>query len=377
MQLLVIIVLDACIASCVIVFSLISKRVADISFVLLMLSLGFSGYVILVYTDILSLPFSFVSIYAGLKIFRITLSNENKSLNRDDCMRVCMYGLLLGCASFFGYQMKASSIIPVIAFIVTISVSLWHKQVKKAFISLLLAVAVGFSVCAPIFHFAVNNQMKLNYDDSYSYPMSHFMAMGMRNRGGFSFEDRVDVDRYASKSEKNEYSLSLVERRLKDYGISGYSAFLLRKMYYTYSDGSFTFGQQDSSFEYVEPSNGSMFRNFRRSSVAEYVRSLYTVSSNSSAVIKMLSQFMIAILAFGILFFSFYALKKSLNAERSLYLRRLLLWLILALLGSFAFLMLFESGRSKYLIQFLPIYVLMASIGLNAFQIQLRKHMEK
>lgn len=46
--------------------------------------------------------------------------------------------------------------------------------------------------------------------------------------------------------------------------------------------------------------------------------------------------------------------------------RALSVWLAIAMVGAIMFLLIFESGHSRYLIQFLPIMLFMSGIGLSS-----------
>lgn len=363
MQLLTIFSLDISIALMPRFFGKLSSKIANIAFIIALLLLGLSGHIILVYTDIFTLPITLSSIYCML-----SLLDANRKINWKS-PRLYILSITLGLLTYLDYQMKPSSIIGVLGFVIILIFFCFGKQIISLAIPVIIATALGITAGSAVFNLAINEHMQLNYDSSQAYPMSHFMAMGLRDRGGFSPEDRADARMIHGKEAKNQYSINLVKQRLSDYGPIGYSSFILRKANYTLSDGTFSFGRFDSMYQYHEYIDNGILSKFQNSQFAQLIREIYNVDGPKYIIVQLLQQITYIVLILGILLNSVL----SFRITHTRYLKTEIMndslpqtvswWLAISILGALLFLMLFESGRSKYLIQFLPIFILYSSIG--------------
>lgn len=350
MQFLNILALDGSIVLLYCALKKVSSRLADTAFVLFIMLFGFSGYIIIVYTDILSLPFTVVAISIGIDLLKT---------RRHLWCTICEF-FVLGVVLYFGYQMKASSIIPCLCFLGCILLFPLRRVDIKKVVCCGCSLLIGIVCALSVFGLSINVLMKLNYDPEQSYPMSHFAVMGMIDRGGFNPEERSAVSQFETKEEKDEYSKSRIKSELSNYGFVGYFDFLLRKSAYTLEDGTFSFGEWDSCFSFENKSDG--LSSLRNSRVAALIRDFYTPDNYKYGFLHFTEQIVYIFMVIGILFGAIFLFaKKEVDVEfggvESL-------WFLLSLLGAVAFLMLFESGRGKYLIQFLPMFVTFASSGL-------------
>ncbi|OZG61776.1 hypothetical protein BLEM_1313 [Bifidobacterium lemurum] len=371
MQLLSIACVDISIALMPRILKRISNRVADIAFLLFIGTFGLTGHIIIVYTDLLTLPLTMGAIYCAIVVLFPRDAEDNVYQNWR-CWQFYALFISFGLLTYLGYQMKPSSIIVTIAFVLVWCVICWGKALLTKALPAVLALALGMACAASIFGLAINQQMQLNYDPSQSYPMSHFMAMGMRDRGGFSLEDRVNTSKLASKDEKNAYSIQLIKQRLSDYGVIGYAQFVLQKARNTLEDGTFSFGHWDALYIYDEQADQGFLSDFQKTRLARFIRSLYDTERVRYGIISTIQQLSYILMIMGILFLSLSMGLQRIQDHRSstLFLAKhkenVMWWLSIAIIGSLAFLMLFESGRSKYIIQFMPTYICLSSLGWSA-----------
>ena len=200
--------------------------------------------------------------------------------------------------------------------------------------------------------------------------MSHFMAMGLRDRGGFNYEDRIKVSEFNTKKEKNDYSVGVIKERLMNYGMDGYTSFLLKKANYTLSDGTFSFGKWDSMYIYDEQTENGFLSIFQKTKLADFVRSIYDVNSSRYLLISSLQQVIYIVMLVGILCGASF-LYRDVDSAETLFdtsdtsINQFIWSICISILGALLFLMLFESGRSKYVLQFMPYMLLFASVGLE------------
>ena len=372
MQLLTILALDGAILSIPHVFGRISKRVGNTAFMMAIFLLGISGHIILVYTDLFTLILSIAAINVTLNIM-IDSSQINSK-----CDRIKYYSnfAFLGFLIILLYQMKPSSVIGVLAFLIVWMLTFFERvNIKKCFRLIISAAILGVSALLAnlLFGAAISYHMQLNYDPSQSYPMSHFMAMGLRDRGGFNYEDRIKVSEFSTKEEKNDYSVDVIKERLMNYGVDGYASFLLKKANYTLSDGTFSFGKWDSMYIYHEQTENGLLSIFQKTKLANFVRSVYNVNSSRYLLISFLQQIVYIIMLVGILSGTSFLFRDVGDAKAlsdasdtsDTSIDRFIWSICISILGALLFLMLFESGRSKYILQFMPYMLLFASVGLE------------
>lgn len=377
MQLLGIVCLDTSIAFTPHVLKRVSPRAANIAFFLFIGTFGLTGHIILVYTDLLTLPLTLGAMYCAVFIlFPQKEGDDNyQSWRHWQCYILFAF---FGILTYLGYQMKPSSIIITIAFVLVWIIVCWGKALLTKVLPALLAFVIGMIGAGAAFNVAVNKQMQLNYDPSQSYPMSHFMAMGMRDRGGFNYEDRRDMDKYIGKDAKNERSIQLIKQRLRGYGPVKYLQFVLQKARYTLEDGSFSFGREDSLYIYKAQDDHGVLSGFQKTGVAGFMRSMYDGSRIRYEWVVLFQQIAYIVMIVGILVTSLMSLRsiklRVVERCRSNNSEFISWWLAIAILGSLVFLMLFESGRAKYIIQFMPFYICFAAIGWDVFLGKIKKN---
>lgn len=358
MQFLNIIVLDSCFIGLWGSLKRFSTGLADTALLLFMFLFGFSGYTILVYTDILSLPFSVGALAIGLTMLHET---GEKTVLKGPHLKAMGLMFLLGVLIYLGYQMKASSVIPTFCLLIVLGYRSISLKMYRHGAICVVACIVGMAITVPIFSLAIHNHMKLNYNPNESYPVSHFMVMGMQDRGGFSLEERLAVSKYPTKAEKSRYSAEQIKKRLSDYGPVGYAEFLARKANYTFSDGTFSFGNWDSMFNYLESNQTGVLSRYQKTILARGIRALYTPTGIRYVNVYLFEQCFFILMVVGVISLIVRNIHEPLQGSDGNLIR---FWLLFSILGAVAFLMLFESGRSKYLIQFLPVMICAASYGL-------------
>lgn len=369
MQLLGIVVLDISIISSTTIFKRISPKVADIAFFLFLFLFGFSGHILLVYTDIFTIPLTMAMMSCAIVLLFPTHSKKINWRSPFTYLLFVAFGLL----TYLSYQMKPSSIIITLAFFIVWAFKCWGRRLLAIFLPSICIFLIGIGLASGIFHIAVNNHMRLNYVPN-PYPMSHFMAMGLTDRGGFNLEDRIAVSEFSTEEEKNDYSIKVIKQRLSEYGPTGYANFLLQKAYYTLEDGTFSFGKWDALYVFNNDTEiGGIYKNFRETRLANFIRSFYTLDAPRYTILSILQQSIYLATVIGIALSCIYSQKPSflLHSKEDNKKSYIAWWLAISLLGAILFLLLFESGRSKYLIQFLPQIILLSSIG---WSIYLEKH---
>lgn len=192
-----------------------------------------------------------------------------------------------------------------------------------------------------------------------SYPMTHFLMMGMQQRemedgvsrknttlyGAFFQEDVNNTAIREGKKEKVDYHKEVIKSRLSDFGLFGYLNFLYQKANWILSDGTFYYGGEALKFA-NEPYNtsplGKKLQNF-------YQIETKTYQKITAPVLQIMWLSILVALIFA---------KSSKEREDNI------LILKLAVIGIILFVLLFE-GRSRYLFNYVPIFIIVGIQGIK------------
>lgn len=253
---------------------------------------------------------------------------------------------VVGC-----YFMKPSAVIPFIAIVlieVLFSLRLTKDKIKPALIKSglgLLFVGLAFGGSYYVVKQKLVQQHYLTIQQERGIPMLHFINTGLSQDGAYDPLAALKMATLPTKQAKNDYSKEQIVQRLNAYGILGYGQFLITKQKNNTADGTFGWYKEGSFFtENPKPEIKTGLTGLFKQSLflyGEYIANFRFIAQ------------MVWILLLSCLFFSWKNRTKMIQFLR------------LALIGGFLFLLVFEGGRSRYLIQFLPVFLLFASLTAN------------
>ncbi len=246
------------------------------------------------------------------------------------------------------YFIKPSAIIPVIAMVIVALLD-WllkaHRWTKKGLLTVLVSL-LGFGIAAGGTYWAINravqNQTYIAIDHSRNIPAIHFAAMGVYDEGGYSEEQAIQMAVLPTKQQKTDYSVKMLKDRLHQLGVWGYFKFLVMKQRNNTADGTFGWLKEGHFFrENQKPSQKGL---------SNRLKNYIYLYGEHIADFRFIAQFnwivLLTIIALG-----------WGPQERKIQVLRL------SLIGGFLFLLLFEGGRSRYLIQYLPCLLLLATFS--------------
>ncbi|MDO4780924.1 MAG: hypothetical protein Q4A34_00820 [Candidatus Saccharibacteria bacterium] len=158
-----------------------------------------------------------------------------------------------------------------------------------------------------------------------------------------------------SVAKKNQYSINIAKNSIMTDFPVGYGSFLLKKVSFVMSDGSFSSWGEGASLNHniIFKLDGPPFESIRR---------LVGPMGDLRTAMRLLWQ-AIWLLILGLIGFSAVKLWKSKKA--SLY----LLTLMISIAGLVAYQMIFE-GRARYIFLYLPIFILIASYGFSKMSLR-------
>lgn len=334
-------------------FSIMSLISCDLAFAILIVTARYIGkeymyttwflsnlllvcfpYIIVPYTDTFVMPLVNLS-FLGYVIIKKTTTFHIK-----------LFGaLLLGTFGMLAYLMKPSSII----FIISIGIiELFYIMLKNSHASLFHISTILLITIAPAvvlkynYNSYVQQQEYVQINTSMEKPPELFIAMGMTNDGGYNSQITDGINALSTQRAKKSMAIKYIKKTLHNYGPVGYAQFLLKKNINNTSSG--TFGWLHEGYFITKPAQNK-FQSF-----------IYPNGTH------LLDYFFISQLVY-----IFLILILVLGYKSPSKLTHIILSLKLSIIGSLVYLLIFEGGRSRYLIQFLPQMVLLAGISLSLY----------
>ncbi|KRL40311.1 hypothetical protein [Liquorilactobacillus nagelii] len=247
--------------------------------------------------------------------------------------------LFLGMLTSLTYFMKPSAIIPLIAFAI-MNLFNFRKLNKKSLLIIFVFFISLISSYTVINHqLSAQNYIKIN--KTQHMPIAHFIDIGMSGaKGGYDQQSFNKMSALKNTKQRKAYSIKNIKSTLTTRGPLGYIKFLVAKQGYNTADGTFGWLQEGNFIKASSKRNSNIFKNY-----------LYPDGKYLSDF-KFIAQ-LIWILCLGILLLGFRQQDFLENTLR------------LGIIGGFIFLLLFEGGRSRYMIQFLPMILIMTIMTFN------------
>jgi integral membrane protein (TIGR03766 family) len=302
------------------------------------------------YSDTLSL------LPALLAISLLLLAKHYRSHPISCALLVVVSGFI----SAISYYTKASSVIFLIAFIGASLMTLLRKsKIGLKQCSLLLSLVIGFVGGFYTIKQINQSQTLVTFNRSLATPMTHYLAIGASEKGWWNQPDQDFTRSFSSYQERSQKNMDKYVQRVNDRGINGYIDFLKYKNGLTFNDG--TLG-------WYEEGGGKVVENTpsKDESNQNSLRQLLYGQGAKTPVVKYLAQVLWIILWLLIVGSLLRLLSKKTQSRATD-------WMLLTVLGGFIFLSLFESGRGRYVIQFLPYYFILAGFLFNNFKEQTKK----
>lgn len=314
---------------------LLGARKAIFSLVFFVLFSPILLYSPIFYSDTISMFFVAVCFFLSLFI----CDSELKISKR------IILSLLFGLALFCGFQIKATSAIVAIAVIIFIAL------IQKKFIgrkAALISAASVVAVMAPLM-LVVSHVRSSIVDPELEIPKTHWLMMGLKDYGGWNGEDYelITMPGLSTRDELVNRQVTEIKSRFGNYGPIGYIGFLLKKLSFTWGDGTYYVSEKlsrgpshpDSTIYQIVAKNGQHNQAYR--------------------VIMNAMQFMLLALV-------------CIGAYLTRHDRSAISIIKLSIIGLTLFLLAWET-RSRYLINYLPLLLIFAAYTLDQMPQQIPK----
>ncbi len=298
-------------------------------------------YTAIMYTDTTSMLLPIGFLYCVLKI------NDNSNNKKE-----YLYYALIGLLMFVSFKLKVTAIIVVIAFVINELLNGKFLRVLK----ILLVCGLIFITMNYMFTAFLKrtNIMGIPYEKTKEIPFTHFVMMGTYGSGAFSAEEWQFTLRLPDYETRKNENIRVIKERLKNYKIQGYIKFL------NYKIKSQTWGSGTYDFESILNSY-----NIDNNIAHQF---LLTNGSYYKYIFYYCQIYHFSMLIF-ILISCFYTIKNK-NENSILSNAKL------SIFGLLIFLLIWET-RSRYMLNFIPVYILVGISGIEFFEKDFKKLIKK
>ncbi|MGQ7364294.1 hypothetical protein ACTGWM_01365 [Streptococcus suis] len=326
---------------------LAQKKYPSISssvFYMAVLFVGFSPQFLQAYTDIPAFFMGTILLYYGVQ-FRF----------EENFKRIALFSALFGSWIGLSYNMRAPLFIYAIAGAIVIIVAFLQSKPKnliKCGISFLIVIS-GFISVNFLLHESLTKQQYFPYETGMSRTLFYFVDLGLTTNGATHSELTNEV-LSARDSNRNKVYLNSIKNRISNMDLTDWINHLNNKFKANTSEGNMGWG-----LEAVLKEENLIPNRFSGTILASTLRSIVLVNFNGNYYwYTLVFQILWINIAFGMVLYSVSFKIEFLSIN---------LWTQIIIFGGLTFLMIFEGGRSRYLIQFLPAIIWNASAGYERF----------
>lgn len=217
-----------------IVLRCFTRKIATLYMVLCLINPVIYTYVPIYYTDTMSLPFVLGMLYCYIRSIQEKLKWKR-----------AVFLFLTGVLCILGYRMRGSVLIMGIAVILYEIIRL-HREKR---LLRLIVIFVGIFFAIFLYGKVEKHYFQFDTSDS-SYPVTHWIMMGLQGEGGYSREDDEYTRSFSTKVEKREATVNVIKERLNEMGIGGYAKLLYMKLKRVWGVGTHRYEQYLGQVEY-------------------------------------------------------------------------------------------------------------------------------
>ncbi len=333
----------------------VNQRVGDITFILSSFILGLSPQYIYVYSDPITLFLLSLLILVVIK----TIDGEDKNQS--------YFAILSGVVLAITYGFRPTVMIFVIAAAIVYIArvfSLSKEKLKRSIILIALAL-LSFGIVNRGLAYSMKHQSFVRYESGYSRTLAYYVDLGLTYSGNVHAEIPQQVAE-ATGEARNITAKKDISKRLKQYNLTTFTGHMYYKYYWMVGEGMFGWLQERVLSEETRL-NVPWLKRIQDTAFSKWVRSYVYVEGANYRFYGFFIQIIWIVLSLGL--FLFYRHYSNVQWFQ--------LWMQISLFGGLLFLLIFEAGRSRYLIQFLPAIITVSAIGLSGNLVNEGKKNEK
>ncbi len=311
-----------------------SLKYAFFSLIIFLFFLPVFLYIPILYSDTLAL------IFIPLLLYISTFFQDGKSIKKIlSYIFFCLF-------TFIGCKIKMT----VLFISIGIAIGIFFSKKYLKSILLVLIVFISYFCLSFIFDllFIKNDRLHIKYDDYGKIPYTHWIMMGIddpsveqrkNSYGGYSGEDYIFTESFSNSNDAKNANIVEIKSRLKSYGIIGYLNYLTNKAVNCWGDGT-----------YYVPIKMQWANKYNMDSNLRFI----TGNSDSHIMFYFMSGVQYAFLLVLCFTFIRYLI---LNKDESLC--------FLASISMLMLFLLFWENRSRYLLHYVSLFVIIVVYNLN------------
>ena len=334
-----------------------SQATANASFSLYLALVAFSPYYMSMYTDIPPLPLISLQIFLVLGLLK----------SQENTRQVIVRSLLLGIMTSLAFLLRPTVMILLIA---VFGILFLKKNWKKFFLTAAV-FSLSFTVSYLPLSYGLDHQTEVPIMEVKGLAKSPllFINLGLTFNGHNQEDMKEGLLQYIEPEKRDDYNNGMfatenvikeIQRRLKDYTPLSFAHHLYHKQTLTVEEGDLGWiyrSVENEKTPYISP----LYEYTKNNAFAQFIRDFFiNTDKGSYRYYSLLKQAVWIVMAAGLVLALWkYRSDDSLN------------FLILAVFGGLLFLQIFEGGKTRYLIQFLPQILILSALGWTQYRLSL------
>ncbi len=228
-----------CIDATIIITSLILKELRDKKTAVFFIAFNIFNPIIYLwgtfyYTTIVALPFMMLGIYL------IVILQREKKLTYF-CLKAFLFAIVL----YIGTQLRPTTSFVLIGLIAFSILKIFTYKFNRNHVILhgkkllcgIAAFFIGLLLVHISYHSLLDPTMEADYNKT-KFPATHWVMMGLKDNGGFDWGDEQATLARETKEDKIKFNKKQIHSRIEAMGIRGMGELFVKKLIYTWSDGS-------------------------------------------------------------------------------------------------------------------------------------------
>lgn len=326
-----------------------SKSIGELSALSLLFYAGIQPLFLVPYTDTYAL-------------FPLTLALFFIALAIEVPRKAILFSSLAGITSGLTYLLRPSAIIYIIAALIFVVLKfqrlVWNKKIsrlrKSIFPILIFPIMLAITVLS--FNFYLSHQKTITIDSKASMPIEHFLLLGsfgnpdVKNslHGTWNSGDVKLVESQKTKSDKKKVALEKFIERTKERGFAKTIIFYVLK--YSNNMDSGVVGYHRDGLWLKSKSEA------KKGTLSHVIQQIYYPTGKNRPTFNFICQ-IVWIISLILSIYGLWIYKGDWRVGV----------IALTLIGGLLFLEIFESGGSKYFLQYMPFFSILTALGFKAF----------
>lgn len=314
-----------------------NKFYAWTGWVLFCFLLAISGWVTIPYTDAMSIAFPILILWC-----------YQRKEQSDNGKKRMIWWILIAVLSYWGFKMKPTVLIMLIAIVIgeiLYGIKKIDKKMLKKVGKTLAVMGICVVISMKVFQCAFNST-GVTINKELNTGALHMVMMGLNNDyDGVWNSNDVDLSLgIANKKERKEVQINTIKQRLSEYGFVSLLRHTARKSLVIFNDGTFAWGVEGKFYAKIFDEKNSY--------MSPLLRDLFYSTGHAHRKLATMEQalWLFTLFMSGLCF----VLKKD----------KLLTIIVTSLVGIIIFNFLFEA-RARYVMIYVPVFIFLAMVSLS------------